>query len=85
MSMCQPPIEIKPIGSSDSDTPRNISPVSDGQQDMTSSSTTNKEPRAYRLEPWHECFTTTSRTEFDALIYSVYVMSRDDKKMDGYE
>lgn len=41
--------------------------------------------RPYRQEPWHECFTTVSKKEFEALIYSLYVMARDDKKLDGYE
>ncbi|VDL69688.1 unnamed protein product [Nippostrongylus brasiliensis] len=41
--------------------------------------------RPYRQEPWHECFTTVSNKEFEALIYSLYVMARDDKKLDGYE
>ncbi|PIO62714.1 hypothetical protein TELCIR_15714 [Teladorsagia circumcincta] len=41
--------------------------------------------KPYRQEPWHECFTTVNKKEFDALIYSLYVMARDDKKLDGYE
>ncbi|KAE9414207.1 hypothetical protein Angca_009199 [Angiostrongylus cantonensis] len=78
------PVDAKPAGSSDSDTPRNQSPNSDGQTE-TQPAFSGKEPRPYRQEPWHECFTTVHKTEFDALIYSLYVMMRDDKKLDGYE
>ncbi|KJH40910.1 hypothetical protein DICVIV_13126 [Dictyocaulus viviparus] len=78
------PVDAKPAGSSDSDTPRNQSPNSDGQTE-TQPAISGKEPRPYRQEPWHECFTTIHKTEFDALIYSLYVMMRDDKKLDGYE
>ncbi|KAJ1372512.1 hypothetical protein KIN20_034683 [Parelaphostrongylus tenuis] len=78
------PVDTKPAGSSDSDTPRNQSPNSDGQTE-TQPAVSGKEPRPYRQEPWHECFTTVHKTEFDALIYSLYVMMRDDKKLDGYE
>uniref|UniRef100_A0A0N4X152 FLYWCH-type domain-containing protein n=1 Tax=Haemonchus placei TaxID=6290 RepID=A0A0N4X152_HAEPC len=46
---------------------------------------THNNSRPYRQEPWHECFTTVNKKEFDALIYSLYVMARDDKKLDGYE
>ncbi|KAK6023184.1 hypothetical protein OSTOST_11093 [Ostertagia ostertagi] len=77
-------MDAKPAGSSDSDTPRNQSPNSDGATE-TQPSLGGKEPRPYRQEPWHECFTTVNKKEFDALIYSLYVMARDDKKLDGYE
>ncbi|KAK5977277.1 FLYWCH-type domain-containing protein, partial [Trichostrongylus colubriformis] len=79
------PVDAKPAGSSDSDTPRNQSPNSDGAIETQPSSVTGKEPRPYRQEPWHECFNTVNKKEFDALIYSLYVMARDDKKLDGYE
>nr|CDJ82893.1 Protein T05H10.4, isoform a [Haemonchus contortus] len=78
------PVDAKAAGSSDSDTPRNQSPNSDGATE-TQPSLGGKEPRPYRQEPWHECFTTVNKKEFDALIYSLYVMARDDKKLDGYE
>ncbi|CAJ0605525.1 unnamed protein product [Cylicocyclus nassatus] len=78
------PVDAKPAGSSDSDTPRNQSPNSDVTTE-TQQALGGKEPRPYRQEPWHECFTTVNKKEFDALIYSLYVMARDDKKLDGYE
>ncbi|EYC44603.1 hypothetical protein Y032_0456g1789 [Ancylostoma ceylanicum] len=78
------PVDAKPAGSSDSDTPRNQSPNSDGAAEAQPA-LSGKEPRPYRQEPWHECFTTVNKKEFDALIYSLYVMARDDKKLDGYE
>lgn len=78
------PIDAKAAGSSDSDTPRNQSPNSDSATE-TQPALSGKETRPYRQEPWHECFTTVSKKEFEALIYSLYVMARDDKKLDGYE
>ncbi|WKX96752.1 hypothetical protein Q1695_012865 [Nippostrongylus brasiliensis] len=79
------PVDAKPAGSSDSgDTPRNQSPNSDGTTEPLPA-VSGKETRPYRQEPWHECFTTVSNKEFEALIYSLYVMARDDKKLDGYE
>lgn len=78
------PVDSKQAGSSDSETPRNQSPNSDGATDAQTTAN-GKETRPYRQEPWHECFTTVNQKEFDALIYSLYVMARDDKKMDGHE
>ncbi|CAI4226551.1 unnamed protein product [Auanema sp. JU1783] len=75
--------DMSNLVSSGSTSPRNDSPNS--EEAVVDTPMQNKEPRNYRLEPWHECFTTTSHAEFEALIYSVYVLQREDKKLDGYE
>ncbi|UMM16304.1 hypothetical protein L5515_013373 [Caenorhabditis briggsae] len=37
-----------------------------------------------RHESWFECFTTTRHCEYEALLYSVYVAERNERKYDGW-
>uniref|UniRef100_A0A1I7TNT9 FLYWCH-type domain-containing protein n=1 Tax=Caenorhabditis tropicalis TaxID=1561998 RepID=A0A1I7TNT9_9PELO len=37
-----------------------------------------------RPETWLECFTTTRHVEYEALLFSVYVVERNEKKFDGW-
>uniref|UniRef100_A0A8R1HPJ6 FLYWCH-type domain-containing protein n=1 Tax=Caenorhabditis japonica TaxID=281687 RepID=A0A8R1HPJ6_CAEJA len=42
------------------------------------------ELKSSRGENWIECFTTTRPQEYEALLYSVYVSERTDRKFDGW-
>lgn len=37
-----------------------------------------------RHETWMECFTTTKHLEYEALLFSVYVAERNERKFDGW-
>ncbi|EGT49064.1 hypothetical protein CAEBREN_31427 [Caenorhabditis brenneri] len=37
-----------------------------------------------RHETWLECFTTTKHQEYEALLFSVYVVERNERKYDGW-
>ncbi|CAB3405214.1 unnamed protein product [Caenorhabditis bovis] len=72
----------KPSPSNDSSrqtmSPESDEQNSDGIQKALTTSTKSS-------EGWYECFTTTSKAEFDALIYSLYVIEKDERKMDGWQ
>ncbi|PAV59349.1 hypothetical protein WR25_21392 [Diploscapter pachys] len=76
------------IGTDDADSIRVDSPESEtgtgsGNDDRAAREASLTRP--YRVEPWYECFATTSQKEFEALIYSLYVIGKNNGKLDGYE
>ncbi|CAI5442379.1 unnamed protein product [Caenorhabditis angaria] len=84
----------KPSPSNDSDSSRNAnSPMDINNDDSVMNGTignqenmsNNGKSQSSRSDGWFECFTTTSKSEYEALIYSLYVIDKDDRKMDGWQ
>ncbi|CAD6193954.1 unnamed protein product [Caenorhabditis auriculariae] len=74
--------EEKQSTSDEGESSRQGTPGSDHNESTTAPGKDNN--RNMRQDGWFECFNTTKRDEFEALIYSLYVIEKDDRKLDGH-
>ncbi|CAI2324131.1 unnamed protein product [Caenorhabditis sp. 36 PRJEB53466] len=57
----------------------------DSQANIAAGTPTNAEQRSSnRYDTWMECYTTTKLAEYEALLFSVFVTERTDRKFDGW-